>query len=71
MNTRCDPCEPNLFGVMPTATLLQLLRQGAAKLLGLPYLPDLAELKVLLLIVVPSALMWGGRPITRGRRTRR
>lgn len=67
MNARCDTCEPNTFGVMPKAILLQSLRQGAAKLLGLPYLPDLAELKVLLLVSLASVLAWGGGGSTRRR----
>lgn len=58
MNARCDTCEPSLLGLMPTATLLHLLRQGTAKLLGIPYLPDLAESKVLLLVGFASVLEW-------------
>jgi hypothetical protein len=72
MHTSCETCEPRMLGVMSAATALQLLQQGAAKLLGFPYVPSFAELKILLLVGVASVLeRVGGGSTASGRRTMR
>ncbi len=56
METFFRSWEPRMLGVTGIAAALRLVQHGTAKLLGFPYVPSFAELKIFLLLGLVGVL---------------